>query len=74
MTPGSRFDLWLGGDRAALTTPPYFHDGSAPTLKVAVYRMASGRPGRDLTDQEVTSIVVFLRTLTGRYHGHIVTI
>jgi len=36
--------------------------------------MASGRLGRDLTDQEVASIVVFLRTLTGRYHGHIVTV
>ena len=128
VTPGSRFDLWLAGDHAALTsselggyelfksigcvschqgvnvggnlferwgavdprlvrdrqmlrvpslrnvatTPPYFHDGSAPTLQGAVRRMAAAQLGRDLSDQEVSSIVDFLGTLTGHYAGHAV--
>lgn len=128
-TPDSRFDLWLKGDRSALTaaeldgyhifksigcvachqgvniggnlfekvgvarndlpdsgkifrvpslrnvamTAPYFHDGSAPTLRVAVHRMASGQLGLALTDQEVTSIIAFLQTLTGRYDGQSVS-
>jgi cytochrome c peroxidase len=125
VTPDSRFDLWLDGDRAALTsrelagyemfksigcvschqgvnvggnlferwgavnplgvrdrevlrvpslrnvatTPPYFHDGGAPTLDVAIHRMAAAQLGRDLTDQDVALITAFLRTLTGRYNG-----
>lgn len=126
VTPQSRFDLWLGGDQAALTsgeltgyqlfksigcvschqgvniggnlfekqrvinphnaaerqvfrvpslrnvatTAPYFDDGSAPTLAIAVHRMASVQLGRDLSDDQVASIVAFLNTLTGRYNGH----
>jgi cytochrome c peroxidase len=125
VTPDSRFDLWLRGDHAALTsgelagyelfksigcvschqgvnvggnlfepwdavnprivhdrgifrvpslrniatTPPYFEGGSAPTLEVAVHRMAAAQLGRDLTDQDVASITGFLRTLTGRFNG-----
>jgi cytochrome c peroxidase len=125
LTPGSRFDRWLGGDTSALsadelegyrlfksfgcsschqgvnvggnlferqgifrrlvagqpetvrvpslrnvaTTPPYFHDGSAATLEDAVKRMAAAQLDRTLTDQQVTSLVAFLRTLTGNYRG-----
>lgn len=125
LTPGSRFDAWLGGDASALTpaqlagyqlfksvgcvschqgvniggnlyeqqrvinpvsdadrqvfrvpslrnvamTPPYFHDGSAPTLEAAVHRMAHAQLGRDLDDNSVVAITGFLRTLTGRYAG-----
>jgi cytochrome c peroxidase len=125
LTPGSRFDRWLGGDTAALsadelegyrlfksfgcsschqgvnvggnlfqrqgifrrlvagqpetvrvpslrnvaTTPPYFHDGSAATLEDAVKRMAAAQLDRNLTDQQVTSLVAFLQTLTGNYRG-----
>ncbi len=125
VTPGSRFDRWLGGDRAALTpaeldgyrlfksigcaschqgvnvggnlyerfgivdprqgrdgavfrvpslrnvatSPPYFDDGSAPTLEAAVRRMAAAQLGRDLSDEGVSGIVAFLRTLTGRLGG-----
>jgi cytochrome c peroxidase len=126
LTPGSRFDRWLGGEAAALseeelsgyqlfksigcvschqgenvggnlyerhgifhplaspnpeilrvpslrnvaTTPPYFHDGSAPTLEDAVRRMGSAQLNKTLTDQQVASIVAFLGTLTGLYQGH----
>jgi cytochrome c peroxidase len=125
LTPGSRFDRWLGGDATALSTeeldgyqlfkslgcsschqgvniggnlferqgifrplvpakpeivrvpslrnvamtPPYFHDGSAPTLKEAVHRMAAAQLDRTLSDQQVDCIVAFLGTLTGTYRG-----
>jgi len=125
LTPGGRFDRWLGGDRSALsaaelegyrqfkslgcsachqgvgvggnlferqgifhplvrgppetvrvpslrnvaTTAPYFHDGSAATLDEAVRRMAAAQLDRTLTDQQVESLVAFLRTLTGNYRG-----
>lgn len=125
LTPGSRFDRWLAGDVAALsteekhgyrlfksfgcvschqgvnvggnlferhgifqplaspkpemlrvpslrnvaTTAPYFHDGSAPTLGKAVRRMAAAQLDQTLSDEQSESIVGFLRTLTGTYHG-----
>ena len=129
VTPDSRFDQWLKGNRAALTSPerdgyrlfksvgcvschqgvgiggnlfekvgvvkadlpdsgmifrvpslrnvtmtsPYFHDGSAPTLAIAVRHMASGQLGLALADHDVDAIVLFLKTLDGRYDGHAVT-
>jgi cytochrome c peroxidase len=125
VTPGSRFDLWLGGDTSALsteelqgyqlfkaygcsschqgvnaggnlferqgvfrplvqsgpkivrvpslrnvaTTAPYFHDGSAATLEEAVRRMAAAQLERSLTDEQVGSLTLFLKTLTGNYRG-----
>jgi len=125
VTPGSRFDRWLGGDMSALsdkeqdgyrlfkslgcsschqgvnvggnllerqgifrplvagspaivrvpslrnvaTTAPYFHDGSAATLEDAIRRMAAAQLDRTLSDQQVDSLVAFLRTLTGTYRG-----
>jgi cytochrome c peroxidase len=125
LTPGSRFDRWLGGDAAALsaeelngyqlfkslgcvschqgvnvggnlferhgifhplaspkpeilrvpslrnvaTTPPYFHDGSAPTLQEAVRQMGNAQLDQTLSDQQVEAIVAFLNTLTGTYRG-----
>jgi cytochrome c peroxidase len=125
LTPGARFDRWLGGNAQALTaeeqsgyglfkslrcvschqgvnvggnlyqrhgifhplasptpeilrvpslrnvatTPPYFHDGSAPTLEDAVRKMAAAQLDRTLSDQQVAAIVAFLKTLTGTFHG-----
>jgi cytochrome c peroxidase len=125
LTPAGRFDIWLGGDPAALsaeeqngyrlfkslgcvschqgvnvggnlfqrhgvfrplaspqpeivrvpslrnvaTTPPYFHDGSAPTLHEAVRKMGEAQLDQRLTDQQVEAIVAFLNTLTGAYRG-----
>jgi cytochrome c peroxidase len=125
LTPGSRFDRWLGGDTSALssdelagyqlfksfgcsschqgtnvggnlfarqgifrplvqgkpdtvrvpslrnvaTTAPYFHDGSAATLEEAVRRMAAAQLNRTVNDEQVASLVAFLRTLTGNYRG-----
>jgi cytochrome c peroxidase len=55
--------------RNVATTPPYFHDGSAPTLDEAVRRMANAQLDQTLSDQQITAIVAFLKTLTGTYRG-----
>jgi len=55
--------------RNVAITPPYFHDGSAPTLNEAVRRMASAQLDRVLSDQQVEAILAFLSTLTGTYRG-----
>ena len=55
--------------RNVATTPPYFHDGSAPTLDDAVRKMGIAQLNSTLTDQQVTAIVAYLKTLTGNYRG-----
>jgi cytochrome c peroxidase len=50
-------------------TAPYFHDGSAPTLEVAVQHMGRVQLGTMLTAGEIDQIVAFLRTLTGEIDG-----
>jgi cytochrome c peroxidase len=55
--------------RNVATTAPYFHDGSAATLGVAVRKMAAGQLDVDLPDQQVQAVVAFLKTLTGKYRG-----
>ena len=51
--------------RNVAATPPYFHDGSAPTLDVAVRKMARAQLNSELTDRQAEVIVAFLRTITG---------
>ena len=58
--------------RNVVTTPPYFHDGSAPTLSDAVKTMGIAQLGRVLLDQQIAPIVAFLNTLTGTYRGQAV--
>jgi cytochrome c peroxidase len=55
--------------RNVATTPPYFHDGSAPTLDEAVRRMGNAQLDQTLSDQQIKTIVAFLDTLTGTYSG-----
>ena len=59
--------------RNVATTAPYFHDGSTPTLSDAVRMMARAQLDRMVSDQDVSDIVAFLESLTGRYQGHPVT-
>jgi cytochrome c peroxidase len=59
--------------RNVATTPPYFHDGSAPTLRKAVRKMAFAQLDERLSDEQVEAIVAFLNTLTGTYRGVLVT-
>jgi len=58
--------------RNVAETAPYFHDGSAPTLEDAVRRMGAAQLNFNLTDEQISTIVAFLHTLTGRYQGHAV--
>ena len=46
-------------------TAPYFHDGSVETLEEAVRVMVRIQLGIELTDQQVTDLASFLRSLTG---------
>ena len=55
--------------RNVATTPPYFHDGSAPTLDDAVRKMGRAQLNATLTDSQVTAIVAYLQSLTGNYRG-----
>jgi cytochrome c peroxidase len=52
---------------------PYFHDGSSPTLGDAVPKMARAQLDRALSNQQVTTIVAFLKTLTGTFRGAPIT-
>lgn len=50
--------------RNVAETGPYFHDGSVATLEEAVKKMAWHQLGKELTPNEVASIVTFLKALT----------
>ena len=50
-------------------TAPYLHDSSAPTLEDAVKVMMSFQVGKTANQQEVDSLVEFLKTLTGELEG-----
>jgi cytochrome c peroxidase len=57
--------------RNVAVTPPYFSDGSAATLEVAVGRMARAQLGLELPAAQAAQIATFLRSLTGRYQGQL---
>jgi cytochrome c peroxidase len=51
--------------RNVASTAPYFHDGSIPTLEAAVDTMAKYQLGRQMSKEDIESIVAFLKTLSG---------
>jgi cytochrome c peroxidase len=51
--------------RNADKTAPYFHNGKVTTLGEAVKEMGEYQLGKQVKDDEVASIVTFLKTLTG---------
>jgi cytochrome c peroxidase len=55
--------------RNVAVTPPYFHDGSVPTLRDAINEMAEHQLGRAIPPKDVQLILEFLQTLTGEYQG-----
>lgn len=55
--------------RNVAVTAPYFHNGCAATLAVAVNTMARVQLGRSIRPQDVRLIIGFLNTLTGDYAG-----
>jgi len=65
---GNETDLYLFKVptlRNVTETHPYFHDGSVDNLEEAIKIIAKINLSKDLTDEEVASIVVFLNSLTG---------
>lgn len=52
--------------RNVARTPPYFHDGSVAALPEAVRIMAKVQLGKTLSEIQITHIVAFLDSLTGR--------
>jgi cytochrome c peroxidase len=61
-----RFNFKVPTLRNVELTYPYFHDGEAPTLTVAVDLMGRLQLGREFTKDENAKIVAFLKTLTGQ--------
>lgn len=55
----------VGPLRNVALRAPYFHSGQVWSLKDAVALMAKVQLGLDLSDQEKSDIVAFLKTLTG---------
>ena len=53
------------GLRNVAKTYPYFHNGSVWELEKAVEIMGKTQLGKDLTPEQVTDIVAFLKTLSG---------
>ncbi len=51
-------------------TPPYLHDGSRATLEETVRIMGKYQLGRDLSEAQVSSIIAFLKSLTGELPAH----
>ena len=51
--------------RMAALTAPYFHDGTAPTLRDAVDSMFEFQLGREAPDKDKKAIVAFIETLMG---------
>lgn len=60
-----RFNFKVPTLRNVELTYPYFHDGSAVTLKEAVDTMGRIQLGKKFSDDENAKIVAFLKTLTG---------
>jgi cytochrome c peroxidase len=50
-------------------TAPYFHDGSVTDLPEAVRVMAKYQLGRAMPEEDLRDIVLFLKSLNGKYGG-----
>jgi cytochrome c peroxidase len=60
--PADKYVFKVPSLRNVTMTPPYFHDGSAPTLPQAVRIMGKVQLGKELTEQEVNDLMVFLNS------------
>ena len=55
-------------------TAPYFHDGSVASLEEAIKIMAKLQLNKDLTDEQVKDLVVFMNSLTGEVLADVQTV
>lgn len=67
-----RFKFKVPTLRNIAQTGPYFHDAGAKTLDDAVRKMGRFQVGKQFSDQEVSELTAFLKTLTGQYQGRTV--
>lgn len=65
-TPDDNYVFRAAPLRNIALTAPYFHSGKVWNLDEAVSIMGTAQLGETLNDDEVTSIVAFLQSLTGR--------
>ncbi len=63
--PSDRMFFKVPSLRNVEETWPYFHDGSVQRLDEAVRLMGWHQLGRELTPEEIQSVALWLRTLTG---------
>jgi len=62
---GEKFFFKVPSLRNITETAPYLHDGSVKTLDEMVKRMAEYQLGKMLSEEEVASIITFLKALKG---------
>lgn len=67
--PDDQFKFKVPMLRNIAITHPYFHDGQIKTLDEAVKKMAWHQLGKELTADEIKSIVAFLSALTDKPRG-----
>lgn len=65
--PSDRHVFKVPSLRNVALTAPYFHDGSAKSLRDAVRTMGRYQLGRNLSDADLDLLVDFLGTLTGQH-------
>jgi len=53
--------------RNVIDTAPYFHNGAVNDINEAVRIMSKAQFNYDITEAEVSDVVAFLKTLTGKY-------
>jgi cytochrome c peroxidase len=63
--PADSMVFKVPGLRNIAKTPPYFNAGSVPSLDEGVRLMARHQLGKELTREQVASIMTFLQALTG---------
>lgn len=66
---GDRHVFKVPSLRNVAKTAPYFHDGSAQTLEEAISVMARYQLGRELSQEDRSTLFAFLESLTGKYQG-----
>ena len=67
--PDDQYIFRVPGLRNIALTAPYFHDGSAKTLREAIDVMGRYMLGREIPNREQELIEKFLRTLNGELNG-----
>jgi cytochrome c peroxidase len=60
-----RMRFKVPGLRNITETGPYYHNGKVQTLKEAVSRMAEYQLGKTLNDDQIRSIIIWLKSLKG---------